>query len=36
MLTWVSHLDDLGRFDEAEASCRKAIELKPDYVGGTC
>jgi tetratricopeptide (TPR) repeat protein len=25
-------LRDLGRFDEAEASYRKAIELKPDYV----
>jgi tetratricopeptide (TPR) repeat protein len=24
-------LQELGRLDEAEASCRQAIALKPDY-----
>ena len=29
--TWVTRCGYLGRFEEAEASCRQAISLKPDY-----
>ena len=29
--TWVSHSKNLGRLEEAEASYKKAITLKPDF-----